>query len=113
MAPQAKDPALKKLVLDGREQGFLTYRELNDHLPEETRGTAQVEAVVNMLNDLGIDVFDQAPNSDALLLQAEPPVDDVAEEAEAVNPQIVEHVNPATVRPALGEPDRRYFRQGR
>ncbi len=84
MAPQTKGSALKKLILNGREQGFLTYRQLNEQLPEATQGTDQVEAVVDMLNDLGIDVFDQAPDADALLLEAQPPVDDVAEAAEAV-----------------------------
>ncbi len=84
MAPQAKDPALKKLVLDGREQGFLTYREINEHLPVGARGTDRVEAVVDVLNDLGIEVFDQAPDPDTLLLEAGPPDDDVAEGAEAV-----------------------------
>ena len=84
MALQAKDPALKKLILNGRERGFLTYRELNDHLPEAAQGTDQVEAVVDMLNELGIDVFDQAPDADALLLQGRPPVDAVAQEAGSV-----------------------------
>ncbi len=84
MVLQATDPALKKLILNGREQGFLTYRELNDHLPEATQGTDQVEAVVDMLNDMGIEVFDRAPEPGALLLEAQPPDDDVAEGAEAV-----------------------------
>ncbi len=84
MAPQAKGSVLKKLILDGREQGFLTYRELNDHLPEGTQGTDQVEAVVDVLNNLGIEVFGQAPDPDNLPLEAGPPDDDVAEGAEAV-----------------------------
>ena len=86
MEPQTKGSEFKKLILNGKEQGFLTYRELNEQLPEETRGTEQVEAVVDMLSHMGIEVFDQAPEPDALLLEAEPADDDVAEEAEAVLP---------------------------
>jgi len=106
MAPQANDPALKKLILNGRERGFLTYRELNDHLPEAAQGTDQVDAVVDMLNELGIDVFDQAPDADALLLQGRPPVDDVAEEAEAVLAASIEREFDRT-----RDPIRAYMRQ--
>ncbi len=106
MAPQVQDPALKKLILNGREQGFLTYRELNDHLPEATQGTDQVEAVVDMLNDAGIDVFDQAPDAEALLLEGQPPADAVAEEAEAVLPASIDSEFDRT-----RDPIRAYMRQ--
>jgi RNA polymerase primary sigma factor len=90
MEPQTKGSELKKLILNGKEQGFLTYRELNELLPDETQGTEQVEAVVDMLSDMGIEVFDQAPKPDALLLEAKPLDDDVAEEAEAALPALVD-----------------------
>ena len=59
---------------------------IDDHVPEDTQDTDQVEAVVDMLDDLGIDVFDQAPDTDASPLKSQPPVDAVAEAAEAVLP---------------------------
>ncbi len=59
---------------------------IDNHVPEDTQDTDQVEAVVDMLDDLGIDVFDQAPDTDASPLKSQPPVDAVAEAAEAVLP---------------------------
>jgi len=60
-APQSE---LKNLVLKGKAQGFLTYAEVNDHLPENIHDTDQIEVVVNMINDMGIEVVDKAPDSD-------------------------------------------------
>jgi len=64
-----KESELKRLILKGKEQGFLTYREINDHLPEDMHDTDQIEAVVNMINDMGILVYDKAPDPDSLLLK--------------------------------------------
>ena len=66
-----KKSELKRLILKGKEQGFLTYREINDHLPEDMNDTDQIESVVNMINDMGIEVFDSVPDADSLLLKAE------------------------------------------
>ncbi|MDH3690373.1 MAG: RNA polymerase sigma factor RpoD [Gammaproteobacteria bacterium] len=91
MDSESKRSELKKLILKGKEQGFLTYREINDHLPEDMHDTDQIEAVVNMINDMGIFVYDKAPDPDSLLLKAESPDDEeVAEEAEAVLTTAVE-----------------------
>jgi RNA polymerase primary sigma factor len=88
MDQETQRSQLKKLILQGKEQGFLTYREINDHLPEEVHDTDQIEAVVNMINDMGIDVYDEPPDPDTLLMKTEPapPEDDeeVVEEAEQV-----------------------------
>jgi RNA polymerase primary sigma factor len=88
MDQETQRSQLRKLIIQGKQQGFLTYREINDHLPEEVHDTDQIEAVVNMINDMGIDVYDEAPDPDALLLKTEPaPADDdeeVVEEAEQV-----------------------------
>jgi RNA polymerase primary sigma factor len=88
MDQETQRSQLKKLIIQGKEQGFLTYREINDHLPEEVHDTDQIEAVVNMINDMGIQVFDEAPDPDALLLKTEPTPaeedEEAAEEAEAV-----------------------------
>jgi len=91
MDSDTKQSELKKLILKGKEQGFLTYREINDHLPEDMHDTDQIEAVVNMINDMGIDVFDKAPDPDSIILKTENPDDEeVAEEAEAVLTTAVE-----------------------
>jgi len=85
---EAQRSQLKKLILQGKEKGFLTYGEINDHLPEDIHDTDQIEAVVNMINDMGIQVYDEAPDPETLLLKQEPaPAEDeeeTAEEAEQV-----------------------------
>ncbi len=89
MDQETQRSQLRKLIIQGKQQGFLTYREINDHLPEDVHDTDQIEAVVNMINDMGIDVYDEPPDPDALLLKTEAQSSDdddeeVAEEAEQV-----------------------------
>ncbi len=89
MDQETQRSQLKKLIIQGKEKGFLTYGEINDHLPEDVHDTDQIEAVVNMINDMGIQVFDEPPDPETLLLkQAEPAVpedeEETAEEAEQV-----------------------------
>ena len=82
---------LKNLVLKGKAQGFLTYAEINDHLPENMHDTDQIEVVVNMINDMGIEVVDKAPDSDTITLKRDNPEDEeVAEEVGAVLKTAVE-----------------------
>ena len=95
--PDVKQPkaseqsAMKKMILKGKSQGFLTYAEINDHLPEDMHDTDQIEAVVKMINDMGIEVFDKAPDVDEVLLKVDNPEDEeVVEEAEAVLKTAVE-----------------------
>nr|MDQ2693967.1 RNA polymerase sigma factor RpoD [Pseudomonadota bacterium] len=75
---------LKKLIARGKEQGFLTYAEVNDHLPDDIVDPEQIEDIIAMINDMGIEVHEYAPDADSLLL-SESPVDsddeDMAEEA--------------------------------
>ena len=59
---------LKSLIAKGKEQGYLTYAEVNDHLPEDISDPDQVEDIIQMINDMGIQVFEQAPDADELLL---------------------------------------------
>ena len=75
---------LKLLIARGKEQGFLTYAEVNDHLPSEIVDPEQIEDIVNMINDMGITVYEKAPDAESLLL-TEPVVADeeAAEEAAA------------------------------
>ncbi len=77
---------LKKLIVQGKERGYLTYAEINDHLPDDMLDADQIENVVSMINDMGITVHDEAPDAESLLMSdASTTVtdDDVVEEAEA------------------------------
>ena len=67
-APQS---SLKSLIAKGKEQTYLTYAEVNDHLPESISDPDQVEDIIQMINDMGIKVFETAPDADALLLNEE------------------------------------------
>ena len=52
---------IRELIGKGREQGYLTYAEVNDHLPEDISDPDQVEDIIQMINDMGINVFEAAP----------------------------------------------------
>ncbi len=89
--PQRPQSDLKKLVLKGKSQGFLTYAEINDHLPENMHDTDQIEVVVNMINDMGIEVVDKAPDSDSMTLKRDNSEDqEVVEEVSAALKTAVE-----------------------
>ncbi len=76
---------LKELISRGKEQGYLTYAEVNDHLPDSIVDPEQVEDIVNMINDMGIKVLEQAPDSDSFSMSDDnvETDDDAAEEAAA------------------------------
>ena len=76
---------LKVLIARGKEQGYLTYVEVNDHLPSEIVDPEQIEDIVNMINDMGIPVYEKAPDAEALLLTdaTAAPDDEAVEEATA------------------------------
>jgi RNA polymerase primary sigma factor len=82
--PEDRQSQLKLLIARGKDQGFLTYAEVNDHLPSEIVDPEQIEDIVQMINDMGIPVYEKAPDAEALLLR-EPVVADeeAAEEAAA------------------------------
>ena len=58
---------LKLLISRGKEQGYLTYSEVNDHLPDDIVDPEQIEDIINMINDMGIQVHEEAPDSDTLM----------------------------------------------
>jgi len=78
---------LKVLIVLGKERGFLTYSEINDHLPDDLVDAEQIEAIISTFGDMGIQVYDQAPDQEALLVNEAAPVasadEDVEEQAEA------------------------------
>lgn len=110
MDQEAQRIQLKKLIIRGKEQGFLTYREINDHLPEDVHDTDQIEAVVSMINDMGIEVFDKTPDADTLMLKSEstPESADEEEAAEAAE-QVVSTVDSEFGRTT--DPVRMYMRE--
>ncbi|SFU67198.1 RNA polymerase, sigma 70 subunit, RpoD [Nitrosomonas eutropha] len=77
---------LKKLIMQGKERGYLTYSEINDHLPDDMLDADQIESIISMINDMGISVHDEAPDAEALLMSDTATAvadEDVAEETEA------------------------------
>ncbi len=76
---------LKRLIAKGKEQGYLTYGEVNDHLPSEIVDPEQIEDIVNMINDMGIPVYEKAPDAETLILSEGPVAtdDEAVEEAAA------------------------------
>jgi RNA polymerase primary sigma factor len=80
-----KRTRLKNLIALGKERGYLTYAEINDHLPDDMVDAEQIEAIISTFNDMGIQVFDEAPAAEDLLMSEAPrrwPDDEDAEEAE-------------------------------
>ncbi len=76
--------SIKQLIAKGKEQGYLTYAEVNDHLPSGIVDPEQIEDIVSMINDMGIKVHEQAPDADSLVLTDDSVTDDdAAEEAAA------------------------------
>ena len=80
---QKQHSGIKDLIAKGREQGFLTYAEVNDHLPEDIADPEQVEDIIQMINDMGITVFEVAPDAETLLMLAGDNTPDEVAAAEA------------------------------
>jgi RNA polymerase primary sigma factor len=80
-----KQSQIKLLIARGKEQGYLTYGEVNDHLPDDIVDPEQIEDIVNMINDMGITVYEKAPDAEELLLSdaAVSSDEEAAEEAAA------------------------------
>jgi RNA polymerase primary sigma factor len=84
--PEDRQSQLKLLIARGKEQGYLTYAQVNDHLPSEIVDPEQIEDIVNTINEMGIPVFEKAPDTESLLAgEPSAPADEEAiEEAAAV-----------------------------
>jgi RNA polymerase primary sigma factor len=74
---------LKELIAKGKEQGYLTYAEVNDHLPDDISDPDQIEDIIGMINDMGITVYEVAPDADELLTSGESTADELAAEEAA------------------------------
>jgi RNA polymerase primary sigma factor len=83
---EARKRRLKTLIVLGKERGYLTYAEINDHLPDDILDAEQIEGIISMIGDMGIQVYDEAPDAETLLMSETTPsvpAEDVEEEAEA------------------------------
>ncbi|WP_448556079.1 RNA polymerase sigma factor RpoD [Thalassotalea montiporae] len=78
---QAPQSRLKELITKGKEQGYLTFAEVNDHLPQDIIDSDQVEDIIRMINDMGIQVFENAPDADELMMSEANTDEDAAEAA--------------------------------
>ncbi len=80
---QQQQSRLKELIARGKEQGYLTYAEVNDHLPEDIADPDQVEDIIRMINDMGISVSEEAPDAETLLMTEGDSAEEADEEAVA------------------------------
>ena len=83
MSGNSQKSRLKDLIARGKEQGYLTYAEVNDHLPEDIADPDQVEDIIRMINDMGIQVCEETPDADTLLITEGDSTADEAVAAEA------------------------------
>ena len=105
MSAKAQQSRLKELIALGREQGYLTYAEVNDHLPEDISDPEQVEDIIRMINDMGINVSEAAPDADSLLLAGADTDEAAAEEAAAALAAVETDIGRTT------DPVRMYMRE--
>ncbi|GHB16856.1 RNA polymerase sigma factor RpoD [Salinicola rhizosphaerae] len=96
---------MKELIARGKEQGFLTYAEVNDHLPEDIADPDQVEDIISMINDMGINVVEEAPDEDTLMMSDNSTDESAAEEAVAALAAVESDVGRTT------DPVRMYMRE--
>lgn len=102
---QSPQSQLKLLVTKGKEQGYLTYAEVNDHLPEDIIDSDQVEDIIQMINDMGIQVLEVAPDADDLMLSENIADEDAAEAAVQVLSSVEAEIGRTT------DPVRMYMRE--
>ncbi len=106
---QNQQSQLKDLITKGKEQGFLTYAQVNDHLPDDIVDPEQIEDIVNMINDMGIQVHEEAPDTDDIILNDDANTDSdddtAAEEAAAALAAVETEIGRTT------DPVRMYMRE--
>ncbi|WWO97892.1 MAG: RNA polymerase sigma factor RpoD [Candidatus Dasytiphilus stammeri] len=102
MEPQSQ---LKLLVNHGKEQGYLTYAEIHDHLPEDIVDSDQIEDIIQMINNMGIQVMEEAPDADDLMLNENNTDEDTVEAAAQVLSNVENEIGRTT------DPVRMYMRE--
>ena len=105
---QKQGSRIAELIEKGREQGYLTYADVNDHLPEDISDPDQVDEIIGMINDLGLQVHETAPDADTLMLSEDSSddQDDIALEQAAEALAAVENETGRTT-----DPVRMYMRE--
>jgi len=101
-----KGSKISELIEKGREQGYLTYADVNDHLPDDISDPDQVDEIIGMINDLGLQVHETAPDADTLMLAESEDSDDIALEQAAEALAAVENETGRTT-----DPVRMYMRE--
>ena len=101
-----KGSKIAELIEKGREQGYLTYSDVNDHLPDDISDPDQVDEIIGMINDLGLQVHETAPDADTLMLAESEDSDDIAVEQAAEALAAVENEPGRTT-----DPVRMYMRE--
>ncbi|MCH8493354.1 MAG: RNA polymerase sigma factor RpoD [Idiomarina sp.] len=102
---QTRQSQLKLLIAKGKEQGYLTFAEVNDHLPQDIVDSDQIEDIIRMINDMGIKVFETAPDADDLMMSEDSADEDAAEEAAAALATVESEIGRTT------DPVRMYMRE--
>ncbi|NIG99160.1 MAG: RNA polymerase sigma factor RpoD [Buchnera aphidicola (Periphyllus acericola)] len=100
---------LKSLITYGKEQGFLTFSEINDHLPESMVDSEQIQHIIHMIKDMGIQVVENAPDSDDLILNNSRENNDTDEDTVEAVKQVLSNVDTELVRTT--DPIRMYMRE--
>ena len=102
---QTPQSQLKLLVAKGKEQGYLTYAEVNDHLPQDIVDSDQIEDIIQMINDMGIQVVETAPDADDLMMSETSADEDAAEAAAQALASVESEIGRTT------DPVRMYMRE--
>jgi RNA polymerase primary sigma factor len=102
---QTPQSQLKLLVAKGKEQGYLTYAEVNDHLPQDIVDSDQIEDIIQMINDMGIQVVENAPDADDLIMSDATADEDAAEAAAQALASVESEIGRTT------DPVRMYMRE--
>ncbi|MBP9153766.1 MAG: RNA polymerase sigma factor RpoD [Xanthomonadales bacterium] len=98
---------IKQLIIKGKEQGFLTYAEVNDHLPDDIVDPEQIEDIISMINDMGIEVHETAPDAESLLLQETP----AAQDDETATEEAIQALTAVEETGRTTDPVRMYMRE--
>ncbi|PIV32742.1 MAG: RNA polymerase sigma factor RpoD [Lysobacterales bacterium CG02_land_8_20_14_3_00_62_12] len=107
LEPRDQQSEIKKLITKGKDQGYLTYAEVNDHLPDDIVDPEQIEDIIGMINDMGIQVLEAAPDVETLLLQESSSVQD----DEAVTEEAIQVLSAVEETGRTTDPVRMYMRE--
>ncbi|AVP98860.1 RNA polymerase sigma factor RpoD [Ahniella affigens] len=105
--PRDQQSEIKQLITKGKEQGYLTYAEVNDHLPDDVVDPEQIEDIIGMINDMGIEVHEVAPDTETLILQETP----AAQDDETATEEAIQALSAVEETGRTTDPVRMYMRE--